>query len=153
MSRLVLPADERSGYLVTQVIADYLANVEKLDGILYRSVQSNTPAANVVLFHHAAAVEPLPLPEGTEVDASLFWSTEDGDEIDYTVWEKVPDAPIAKPARDGFSHLTPGPFVRGVGIAAPRSDAETRSGYGDGPSCCRRHLRHAHASREPASHH
>ena len=111
MSRLVLPADERSGYLVTQVIADYLANVEKLDGILYRSVQSNTPAANVVLFHHAAAVEPLPLPEGTEVDASLFWSTEDGDEIDYTVWEKVPDPPIAEPARDGFSHLTPGPFV------------------------------------------
>lgn len=114
MSRLVLPAEERSGYLVTQVIADYLANVEKLDGILYRSAQSNTSAANAVLFHHAAAVEPLPLPDGTELDASLSWSTEDGDEIDYTVWEEVPDPPIVTPAHNRFSYLASGGFAEKV---------------------------------------
>jgi hypothetical protein len=63
LSRAVMPDDETSGYLVTQVVADYLANAVKLDGILFPSVQSGAKAANVVLFHKASRVQALDLPE------------------------------------------------------------------------------------------
>ena len=96
IAKAVMPEDERSGYLITQVIADYLANVGKLDGILYRSVQVGEASANVVLFHHAAKIEHLAIPVDAELDASLHISTEDGYEVDYTVWEKIPERPKTK---------------------------------------------------------
>lgn len=95
MSRVVLPVDEREGYLVTQVIADYLANVVKLDGILFRSVQVNQPAANVVLFHPAAGVEPI-APSDTDFSAALYLNGEDGPEPMFTVWEEVPTDTVTK---------------------------------------------------------
>jgi hypothetical protein len=96
IAKAVMPEDEHSGYLITQVIADYLANIVKLDGILYRSVQVGEATANVVLFHHAARIETMAIPADAELDASLYLSTEDGYEVDYTVWEKVPERPRAR---------------------------------------------------------
>jgi hypothetical protein len=93
IAKAVLPQDEYSGYLITQVIADYLANIVKLDGILYRSIQAGEATANVVLFHHAARAETMAIPAEAQLDASLYLSTEDGYEVDYTVWEKVPELP------------------------------------------------------------
>lgn len=123
VSRVVLPADEASGYLVTQVIADYLANVVKLDGILYRSVQIGAASANVVLFHHAAAVESLSIPEGAELDAMTGLSSEEGFETDYTVWERVPDPPITKANDDDFpAALALRPFS-GDWLTLPREPA------------------------------
>ena len=116
----VMPDDEPTEYLITQMIADYLARrpAPGLDGILFRSVQrpadeqgdeptgqelpaNGDPAAarpardlrNVVLFHHASRVEALEMLEGTELSVHQFQSTEDGPEPDYTVWEQVPPAP------------------------------------------------------------
>lgn len=84
----VMPDDEAFEYLVTQVIADYLASMG-LDGVVFPSAQ--VPGGkNVVLFHRAARVEELAIPEGAEVSASLDQSTEDGPEIDYHVLEKLP---------------------------------------------------------------
>lgn len=110
IARVVMPDDEASGYLVTQLIADYLANVVKLDGLLYQSVQQGAAAGNVVLFRHASRVEPLDLPPGTKLQASLYHSTEDGDEPDYTVYEEVPDTPAGNeqevnPMPDPFAPL------------------------------------------------
>lgn len=45
LSQAVMPDDEAAGYLVTQVVADYLANVSHLDGIIFPSVQSGADAA------------------------------------------------------------------------------------------------------------
>ena len=104
MSRVVLPADERDGYLVTQVIADYLANIVKLDGILYRSVQVNESSANVVLFHHAVGVEPI-APPNTEFDAVLYMNGEDGPEPMFTVWEDVPTEPPPAPPQSPLDLL------------------------------------------------
>ena len=91
----VMPDDEPTEYLITQMIADYLARKPSpsLDGILFRSVQSPGEHVNVVLFHHASRVELLEIPEGTELSARQYDTTEDGDEPNYRVWEEVPPAP------------------------------------------------------------
>lgn len=100
LSRAVMPDDEREGYLVTQVIADYLANIVKLDGMVFRSVQVNEAGANVVLFHHAAAVEPMALPEGITLDSFGGQGFDDEDHVvmSYHVREILPEeAPSAGP--------------------------------------------------------
>lgn len=88
----VMPDDEPIDYIVTQAIAEYLANVAepKLDGIIYPSVQTTPGARNVVLFHSASRVEMLEIPDGTDIDANLYTSTDEGPEIDYRVWERTP---------------------------------------------------------------
>lgn len=88
----VMPGDEPFEYLVTQAIADYLANLDepKLDGIIYRSVQDGKAKKNIVLFHKAAGVKPLDVPPGTEISAHLFEHDDEGIRPDYWVFESVP---------------------------------------------------------------
>jgi RES domain len=58
MTQPVTPDDAPSGYIITQVIADYLADREPaIDGILYPSVQASSGGYNVVLFHKSARVD------------------------------------------------------------------------------------------------
>jgi RES domain-containing protein len=98
----VMPDDEPFEYLVTQAIADYLAESSepRLDGIIYSSVQSGAER-NVVLFHKAARVAELDIPVGTEIDARLETISDDGPEPDYWVWEEVPEvAETAEPGAD-----------------------------------------------------
>lgn len=94
VSMAVMPHDETLDYIVTQVIADYLATRENpaLDGILYPSPQQSDGGSNVVLFHKSSKVRLEVLPEGATVEAMDGWNTEDGFEIDYRVWEEVPVA-------------------------------------------------------------
>ena len=94
MARPILPRDEALDYLPTQAVAEFLAaRMEpRLDGIVYPSPQTATEGWNVVLFHHAARVEPLDLPEGTIVDVRTSSMTEDGREPDYFVWVTTPPA-------------------------------------------------------------
>jgi hypothetical protein len=94
ITRPVMPDDESLDFVVTQAIADFLAteSASPLDGIIYPSVQTAGDSSNVVLFHKAALVEPINLPEGTEVEASTGYSTEEGWETDYSVTESVPAA-------------------------------------------------------------
>lgn len=95
----VMPDDEPFEYLVTQAIADYLANLKdpEIDGIIYPSVQCGHHEFNVVLFHKSARVEALPVPPGTDISASLY-DHSDGDETpEYWVWEKTPSE---KPKED-----------------------------------------------------
>jgi hypothetical protein len=63
--------------------------LHSLDGLIFPSVQL-LGESNVVLFHNAARVEGLALPEGTEIDASLYEMSDDGPEVDYSVIEWVP---------------------------------------------------------------
>lgn len=99
MTLPVLPDDEPAEYLVTQVIADYLAANRTLaiDGLLYPSVQFPGDHQNVVLFRHASRVAVHELPEGTEVSAHLQQMDEDGPSPDYWVSEKVPPPPDPEP--------------------------------------------------------
>jgi hypothetical protein len=91
----VMPDDEPTEYLITQMIAAYLARrpAPGLDGILFRSVQQPGEQRNVVLFQHASRVEALDLPNGTELSVQQISTTEDGSEPDYTVFEEVPLKP------------------------------------------------------------
>jgi RES domain len=95
----VMPDDEPTEYLITQMISDYLAQrpLPGLDGILFPSVQCPGNHRNVVLFHHASRVIQLQFPEGTELSASQSHSTDEGPEPDYSVIEEVP-APDHEPA-------------------------------------------------------
>lgn len=74
ITRPVVPDDEVLDYLPTQAVADFLATKvdPPLDGILYRSVQSAKVGSNIVLFHKAARVPPLEIPEGTTIDVRLY---------------------------------------------------------------------------------
>jgi hypothetical protein len=89
----VMPDDEPFEYLATQAIADFLATEVSapLDGIIFPSVQAAGDVLNVVLFHKAARVEAMNVPEGTEISASTGRWAEDGWVEDYEVFEKVPD--------------------------------------------------------------
>lgn len=93
MSRAVMPLKEVSEYLPTQAVADYLANEAGLDGIIYPSVQNEQKPTNVVLFHYAARVEEVILPNGTTVAAHLAREDSDGMWSDYRVWKLPPDTP------------------------------------------------------------
>jgi hypothetical protein len=92
ITRPVMPDDEPFEYLATQAIADFLATEASvpIDGIIFPSVQAAGDVLNVVLFHKAARVEAMNVPEGTEISASTGRWTEDGWEEDYEVLEKVP---------------------------------------------------------------
>lgn len=105
----VMPDDEPFDYLPTQAIADFLAtNADlALDGLLYPSVQGSEGKLNVVLFHKAARVQPLDIPQDTEIWASLYDDTEDGREVDYWVFEEVPPKAPAPPSEtNDFSFLS-----------------------------------------------
>ncbi len=99
--RPVMPDDEAFEYIATQAVADFLAT--ELDGIVFPSAQAGGAGLNVVLFHRAARVEPLEIPEGTEIRARLGeWDGDDW-EISYSVVEEVP--PKADAATDGTPRL------------------------------------------------
>ena len=89
----VMPGDEPIDYLVTQAIADYLADrtEPQLDGIIYRSIQNGGDGLNVALFHKSSRVEDLCIPDGSVISANLMSWSDDGPEPDYRVWEEVAD--------------------------------------------------------------
>jgi hypothetical protein len=104
-----MPDDEGFDYLATQAIADFLAteNCPVLDGIIFRSVQVKD-GRNVVLFHKATRVEPMDIPERTEIEAQLGFETEDGWVTNYSVTEHVQPAPsLSLKQNDGWSHILP----------------------------------------------
>ena len=84
--------DEPFEYLATQAIVDFLATEVSvpIDGIIFQSLQAPGDAFNVVLFHKAARVEAMNVPEGTEIGVSTGRWAEDGWQGDYEVLEKVP---------------------------------------------------------------
>ena len=96
MTRAVMPDDEAFDYIATQAIADFLAteNEPRFDGIIFNSVQSRE-GSNVVLFHKAARVEAMQLPNDTEIDVHTGYIAEDGWEADYTVSEIAPEAELS----------------------------------------------------------
>jgi len=109
----VVPDDEELGYLVTQAIADFLAaaNEPKIDGIVFPSVQAKGAARNIVLFHKAARVVPMEVPEGTKIEVNDGYATEDGREQDYSEYEKTlrtnPAATAAAPRVPEFDDPPP----------------------------------------------
>jgi hypothetical protein len=99
ITRPVMPDDEPLEYLITQVIAEYLAVHHGLDGILYGSVQADEPRANIVLFQNAATVEPITWPAGMKAKLEAP-ATEDGNECIMVMREADPgdaDTPTPEP--------------------------------------------------------
>lgn len=103
LTRPIMPDDEPFEYLVTQVIADYLASRTDLalDGIVYRSVQDGASGMNVMLFHRSSRVESLDLPEGTELYVNVGFDAEGAQGPSYSVLEQTPQA-------NGLSNDKPG---------------------------------------------
>lgn len=117
MTMPVMPDDEPSEYLITQVIADYLATSTalNLDGLLYPSVQQPGEHQNVVLFRRASRVEPSHLPAGSEVTARLDEQDEDGWSPAYWVSEIVP--PPAPPQPPAYTAMLWHERKRGLKVA------------------------------------
>lgn len=104
MTKPVMPDDEAFDYLATQAIADFLAteNEPLLDGIIFPSAQVKN-GKNVVLFHKAARAEVADYPDGTSIEARTGYLTEDGWEVDYTVYEGMP--PPTQKAEHDLPHF------------------------------------------------
>lgn len=93
----VMPEDQDRNYLITQVIADYLAmhTEVNIDGILYPSVQvsngrHSAESMNVVLFYKAAMTIDADL-ESVTAEAELWTShDEDGEEYDPKILLQKP---------------------------------------------------------------
>jgi hypothetical protein len=109
----VMPDDEPLDYIVTQTIADFLANRSdaKLDGILYPSVQGITGGVNVALFHKAARVAEIELPEGTDIEVHTGVHGVEGWETDYRVWENAPPPKPEPPVRKSASLFDLSSFI------------------------------------------
>ena len=89
LSRPIIPVDQEMEYLLTQVIADYLASDETLDidGILFYSAQKKRDELNFVLFNKAARCDKLIYSEGVKVFAQPSITGKDNPQKCYTVFE------------------------------------------------------------------
>ena len=87
----VMPQDETKEYLATQMIADFLSFkvCPRLDGILFRSSQTDGSAQNVVLFNHASHVEPVQVPPGTSQEVSMPQTDDGFTDEDVIIFEKL----------------------------------------------------------------
>jgi len=87
----VMPHDEASDYLPTQVVAEYLASRSNFnfDGIIFPSVQADN-GLNITLFHKSSFVEPIILKENTVLEASDTIYEEDGFYLNYEVKGSFP---------------------------------------------------------------
>ena len=105
IARPVMPDDEALDYLPTQAIADYLATRSHLevDGIMFSSTQSPIHALNVVLFHKAARVELIDLPDEIDVSAEIYRREDDCD-VTYNVFEKASSETVAGISNAHASH-------------------------------------------------
>jgi hypothetical protein len=92
ITRSVTGDEQPFEYLATQTVVDFLATgaLAPIDGIIFPSVQAAGDVRNVVLFHKAARVEAVHVPEGTEISVSTGRWTENGWVEDYEVLEKAP---------------------------------------------------------------
>ena len=61
ISKPIMPEDESTEYVVTQVISDYLAKMEDpdIDGLIYKSAQKKEEGKNIVLFHNSSIFRPF----------------------------------------------------------------------------------------------
>lgn len=114
MTMPVMPDDEPKEYLITQMIADFVAQIGEppIDGMLYRSAQTEGGHLNVVLFNHASCVAELDVPSNAEVDARTYEMDDEGGSINYSVIEWIPPAEeiTAPEPRWPFSLDQLGPF-------------------------------------------
>jgi len=126
----VMPAQENRDYLPTQVIADFLAEAidPPYDGIVFPSTQSIKKGGNVVLFHRAARVQRITLPEGCELSVTSR-VYEPADEMVYEIYDvKVsdPDTSFEKqpiPAAWDYSYEGYVPAASGEGLEDAREDS------------------------------
>jgi hypothetical protein len=100
----VMPEHSDDGYLITQVVSDYLATHEKLmlDGVIYKSVQTTkertsekVEPTNVALFTKASKVNRAIAKHGCEVRAYEGRQLRDGDDRtggDYPFISVTPEA-------------------------------------------------------------
>ena len=112
----VMPQNEEAKYLPTQVVAEYLANkVEpRLDGILFRSIQTDHDGQNVVLFNHACHVFRTDPPPNARMTIEVLRSGEDSGRV-FSNEIVVIEEPAADPnpadtgTPPGTIHLGTGP--------------------------------------------
>lgn len=109
----VMPDLQERDYLVTQVIADYLATREKgpIDGIIYPSVQrpdaDRTDGFNIALFARASGVVGA---SGKPLGKAYLWEHEEGDTwIDPWI---VEPRPATATSADGFDDVIDLPSAR-----------------------------------------
>ena len=90
LTKPVMPEDETREYIATQVIAEYLAHKvqPRIDGIFFRSSQTDPPGENVVLFNHACEVERFVIPPGINVQVGNLPESDVEDENPVVdIWE------------------------------------------------------------------
>ena len=97
----VMPHEEPTEYLATQMISDFLSFRirPRLDGILFRSSQTDGTGRNVVLFNHASHVEPVSVLPSTNQEVSMPQTDDDFGGDDIIIFE-TPDLEPSEESED-----------------------------------------------------
>ncbi len=128
----VMPDDEANEYLITQVMADYLAErVEPpLDGIAYSSAQGVDGAVNVALFNGSARVADGPVVPGGVRDVHQSGGYDD-EPVHWVVWTEIDSAATVEvePPPAPFAYVAPpapsAPFdLRPVSLTLDRASLQ-----------------------------
>lgn len=90
----VMPGDEAFEYLPTQIVAEYLAEkVEpKLDGIIFRSSQSEGEVKNITLFQNTCQIKQFEISPKIKVNLGYGWYSEDNFDDSITIIEGLSDS-------------------------------------------------------------
>lgn len=131
LTRPVMPSDEGSEYLPTQVVAEYLSEQlnPRLDGLIFKSSQSADEGNNIVLFNHASQTEAYKIPDNTEVSINFGWSSGDDYDDSITINEKLAievvtedeeQFPVTKTLSDNSDV-----YIDGEGVVTLQSDRFT----------------------------
>ena len=131
LTKPVMPDDETREYIATQVIAEFLAHKmePQIDGIFFRSAQTDPPGENIVLFNHACRVETFEVPQGVNVEVGLHTRAEDDGDYDgeqvVDIWEFVEHALETPNDAETGEDIEP-PEDKVVDQAAPYPDPTLR---------------------------
>jgi hypothetical protein len=108
ISRPVLPEKEDFEYLPTQVVSEYLSNIQpQVDGIVFRSAQRGGKGRNVVLFHNASVVSVDDTPEFKREVHAPAWDDHEDEYRFYMIVDTKPskEPTEAIPAKVAFDPL------------------------------------------------
>lgn len=112
----VLPDDESTDYLITQVMADFLAArvMPKIDGVIYGSAQGAANAFNVALFNWSSRVQAAEVVQGASHEMRYSGNDEEIDAciVTTTIAPPPPDPPEPTGSSVIFQYVPPDPAAQ-----------------------------------------
>lgn len=130
IGRPVMPQDEEQEYVATQVMAEFLGSKDcpRLDGIIYRSSQTQMVGRNLALFDHASEVQETELPGPGTFDILMpdFYDDQQERETIHLLAEECSQASEPGSLHEALCELEPGGCIEDSPSCASESEPTLR---------------------------